>query len=113
MNSLLTTASRNKFQVLAAGILIGAIIIASKGAALGIFKGLLRFALPFLGIYGLFVFAKIRFKKALGGKTFGDVIGKYQTEFQRQQAQKQGGTVIDMCPKCGDVIKNQNHVCKK
>ena len=112
MSSILSTASRNKFQVLAAGILIGAIVLASKGAALGIFKGLLRFALPFMAAYGIFLFVKVRIKKALAGKSLGDVIGKYQTEFQRQQAQK-SGNVIDMCPDCGEVIKNKNHLCKK
>ena len=112
MNSILTTASRHKFQVIAAAILVGAVILASKGAALGIFRGLLRFALPFLAAYGIFVFVKMQVKKAFAGKSLGDIIGKYQTEFQRQQAAK-NGPVIDMCPKCGDVLKSQNHVCKK
>jgi uncharacterized protein YacL len=108
MKNVALTIQRNVLQFVALGLLVAGMLTASKGAAVPALMALGRFIVPVIIVYLAF--------KLISKKTKG-VMQRFQEQILQQAqmqrgASNQGGTVVDLCPTCGDVLK-PGHRCNK
>lgn len=94
---------RNKFQILALGLLVGAILtMRGGGPAL---MGLVKVALPIALVWFLFTNVKSRILARMPS------LQDLMAAAEQQKAAASRANTIDICPKCGNV-ERAGHRCK-
>ncbi|MCX6116700.1 MAG: hypothetical protein NT027_04105 [Proteobacteria bacterium] len=116
MSKMIQIIKGNLLQFLALGLLVAALFSTGKRAAMPAIFAFLKVLWPFIVIWIIWRFVKA---KITGAAT------RFKDQIMEAAAQQQGvgragsssaatanrGPVLDMCPKCGNLLK-PGHTCK-
>jgi ABC-type nickel/cobalt efflux system permease component RcnA len=117
MTGIIRHLKTNLIQWVALGVLVAAMLSASRAAFIPILMNISRFLVPILVIWLIYRFLKGRLETAV--KRFQDqMMQNFQNSGQGfpgghgagKQAGRGGQEVLDLCPKCG-VLQTATHRC--